>query len=149
MPQRTATEHRTPRKRAAAPAASERRRHVENDDEAPAWRESTEPSIRFVAMWKRAVARAAGDLLRWAKWFAIVDVGAALSACFAPLFTSPLGLARLGILVILVPAVLRALAIAHADQDDAALMKAITIVIGVAAVYFVVRTFLVVQVCSF
>jgi hypothetical protein len=59
-----------------------------------------------------------------------------------------LGLARLAGLVVFVPALLRTLAIRHADREDAELMKAIAVAVGAAAGYLVVRTWVVVRVCS-
>jgi hypothetical protein len=53
-----------------------------------------------------------------------------------------------GALAILVPGVLRTLAIRHATRPDADLVRAVTIAIVLVAVYVAVRTALVVQVCS-
>jgi hypothetical protein len=105
--------------------------------------------MRLLERWKGSVARAERDLFRIGCALALVDIMAALSACFAPLLTSLLGIGRLIALVVFVPAALRGLALRHADRDDADLMKAIAIAIGAAAVYFAVRTAVVVQVCSF
>jgi len=132
----------------ASPAGSEHLRHTEDAGEAHAWQNSTGPMARFVAMWKRGVARAEEDLVRFGCGFALLDVVTALSDCFAPLLTPLLGIARVGGLVVLVPAVLRTLAIAHADREDAELLKAIAIAIGVVALYVAVRTWLVIQVCT-
>ena len=49
---------------------------------------------------------------------------------------------------LVVPAVLRTLAIHHAEREDAELLKAIAIAAGVAGGYVVVRTRVVVQLCS-
>ena len=102
----------------------------------------------MVAMWKRAVVRAEHQIVRFGCWFALLDVVTALSGCYAPFLTPLLGIARLGGLAVLVPAVLRILAIAHADREDSELLKAIAITIGVAAFYVAVRTWVVVQVCT-
>ena len=110
--------------------------------------EGTGPVARMVATWKRAVVRAQERLVLLGGAFVLLDVVAALSACFAPLLAPPLGIARVGVLAVLVPAVLRALAIRHADRTDADLLKAIAVAIGVAAVYLAVRTGFVVEVCS-
>ena len=115
---------------------------------ADAWLDRTGPAMRLVEAWKAAVVRAERELLRVACTFVAVDVLAGLSACFAPFLTSVLGLARVALLVVFVPAVLRGLAIGHADRPDAELLKAIAIAAGVAAVYFVLRTFAVVEVCG-
>lgn len=146
MYRQPAVEPRSGRKTDHPANASEQPRHEWSADEADAWTNRT--AVPFVAMWKRAVARAEAQLLRTAGWFVLLDLGAALSACFIPFVSPLLGFARLGLLVVLVPAVLRTLAIANAERDDAALLKAITVVIGVAALYFVVRTGLVVGVCA-
>jgi len=94
------------------------------------------------------IARAERDLVRFGFALVALDLMAALSACFVPLFTSLLGIARIVGLIVFVPAALRALAIQHADRPDAELMKAIAIAIGAAALYFALRTALVVEVCS-
>lgn len=104
--------------------------------------------MRLVSAWKHAIARNEHDLLRLGAACAALDLLAALSACFAPLLTTLFALARIGALVIFVPATLRLLAIRHADRPDAELLKAIAIAIGVAAVYFAVRTYVVVEVCA-
>lgn len=104
--------------------------------------------MRLFETWKRAVMRAERDLVRGGLWFALVDVVAALSACFVPLVSPLLSFGRIAMLVILVPALLRTLAIRHADRPDADLLKAIAIAVGVAAFYVALRTWLVVQVCS-
>ena len=104
--------------------------------------------MRLFEAWKGAVTRAERELLRVACTFVVIDLLAGLSACFIPFLSSLLGIARIGVLVIFVPAVLRGLAIQHADRPDADLLKAIAIAIGVGAVYFALRTALVVEVCS-
>jgi len=104
--------------------------------------------MRLFEAWKGAVARAERELLRVACTFVVIDLLTGLSACFVPFLTSLLSIARIGVLVIFVPAVLRGLAIQHADRPDAELLKAIAIAAGVAAVYFVLRTFAVVEVCA-
>jgi hypothetical protein len=101
-----------------------------------------------VEAWKGAVARAERDLVRVGCALAAVDLMAALAACFAPPLSPVLGLARLAGLVVFVPALLRTLAIRHADREDAELMKAIAVAVGAAAGYLVVRTWVVVRVCS-
>jgi hypothetical protein len=102
----------------------------------------------MVEAWKGAVARAERDLPRIACAFVLIDIVAALSACFVPLLSSLLGIARVGALVIFVPAVLRGLAIRHAERPDSELLIAIAIAIGAAAAYFAIRTVLVVEVCA-
>lgn len=104
--------------------------------------------MRFVGMWKRAVVRAERDLVRFGGAVALIDVAAALSACFAPWLRFPLVVARLGGLVVLVPAVLRGLAIRHAERDDSDLLIAIAVAIGLAGLYVALRTWLVVEMCE-
>src|SRR5262245_21000625 len=123
-------------------------RPIVDDDEAEAWRDDSEPAGQIVAIWKRAVLQAEGDLLRLGCWFAVLDVATALSGCFLTLLGPALGLARLVALAILVPAFLRTLAMQHARRPDADLLKAIAIAVGVAAVYLAVRTRVVVSMCS-
>jgi hypothetical protein len=139
----------TSRKSHGDPAGSEHHRHDEDGGEAHAWQYDTGPMARLVAVWKRAVRRAEDTLVASAGAFAAVDVVAALSGCYAPLLTPLLNVARAAGLVVLVPAVLRTLAIAHAEREDSELVRAIAIAIGVAALYVAVRTWLVVQMCSF
>jgi hypothetical protein len=102
----------------------------------------------FVARWKRAIARAECELPRSCAAFAVLDVATATSACFVPLVTPLLAVARAVALCVLVPAVLRALAIRHADRPDTDLVKAIAVAVGVAGLYLVVRTAVVVGVCA-
>lgn len=83
-------------------------------------------------MWKRAVAQAGDQLVRLGCAFALLDIVTALSACFLPLLSPLLNIARIGSLVVLVPATLRVLAIRHADREDAELLKAIAVLVGVA-----------------
>ena len=104
--------------------------------------------MRLVEAWKGTIVRAERELLRLGCWLVGIDLAAALSGCFAPILTSLLGLARIGLLLIFVPAVLRGLAIQHADREDSDLVKAIAISIGVAALYLALRTWAVVRVCS-
>lgn len=104
--------------------------------------------MRFVVMWKRAVMRAEERLVASGCALALLDVVTALSACFAPLLTTLLGVARLAGFIVFVPAVLRALAIQHAEREDAELLQAIAVAVGVAALYFALRTYFVVAVCS-
>lgn len=104
--------------------------------------------MRFVAIWKRAVERAERRLLQLGGMLAALDVLTALSACFVPLLAPLLNVARAAGLVVFVPAVLRALAIRHADREDAELLKAIAIAVGVAACYVAARTWIVIQVCA-
>jgi len=127
---------------------SEQRRHAENDDEAPAGSEDTGAIGRLIERWKHAVARAEHDLLRYACALALLDVMAALSGCFVPFLSPVLGVGRLVGIAVVAPAVLRALAIAHADREDAELVKAITVVVCLVGVYVVVRTWVVVEVCA-
>ena len=133
-------------------AASEQRRHAENgtDDggEAHAWQDHTGLVVRLVAIWKGAVERTSEELIRFGCWLAVLDVVTTLSGCFVPLLGPLLGLARLGGLIVFVPAVLRSFAIRHADQEDSELVKAIAVAVGVAAVYVAVRTRIVVEVCA-
>jgi hypothetical protein len=136
------------RKSEVVPAGSVHPRHEEDVREADAWRESTEPAMRIVAALKGAIVRAERELLRVGCWLVGLDVAAEISACYVPFLTSLLSLARLGVLVLFVPALLRGLAIQHADRPDSDLLKAIAIAIGVAAVYFGLRTYVVVQVCG-
>ena len=86
--------------------------------------------------------------MRYACALALLDVMAALSGCFAPLLSPLLGVGRILGVIVLAPAVLRSLAIAHADREDADLLKAITVVVGVVGVYVLLRTWVVVEVCS-
>jgi hypothetical protein len=136
------------RKPAVSTRGSEQRRHAENDDEARAGSEDTGAIGRLVERWKYAVARAERDLLRYACALALLDVMAALSGCFVPFLSPLLGIGRLVGVIVLAPAALRALAIAYADREDAELVKAITIVVCLVAVYVLVRTWVVVEVCS-
>ena len=73
---------------------------------------------------------------------------AALSGCFLPFVAPILSVGRLVGLAVVGPAVLRTLAVAHADREDAELLKAITVVVGMVGVYILVRTWIVVEVCS-
>jgi hypothetical protein len=104
--------------------------------------------MRIVRAWKRAVRQAELELVRFGSWFVLLDVAGGLASCFVPILASPLALARLGAIAILGPALLRTLAIRHADRTDADLMKAVAIALGVATLYMVLRTALVVEVCS-
>jgi uncharacterized membrane protein YjjB (DUF3815 family) len=99
-------------------------------------------------MWKRAVARSEEELVRLGCALAVLDVVTVLSACFAPLLSTPLAIVRVAGLIVFVPAVLRAMAIRYADRPDAELVKAIALAVGAAALYVAVRTGFVVQVCS-
>jgi hypothetical protein len=148
MPPPTAARRGSERKSEIVAAGSVQRRHEESGPEADAWRNDTGPAKRILDRWKGYVVRAERDLLRIGCGLVLLDVAAALSACFVPLLTSLLGLARIVGLVVFVPAALRALAIRHADRPDADLMKAIAIALGAAALYFALRTALVVEVCS-
>jgi len=121
---------------------------VENDDEARAWSDDTGTTGRLLTKWKYAVARAEHDLLRYAFGLALLDVMAALSGCFVPFLAPLLSIGRLLGLAVVAPAVLRVLAMAHADREDAELLKAITIVVAMLAVYVLVRTWIVVEVCT-
>ena len=116
--------------------------------EADAWPDRTGPAIGALHAWKRAVAQTDGRLVRLGCWFMALDMVTALSACFAPAIESILTIARLGAILILVPAALRTLAIQHAEREDADLVKAIAIAVGAAAVYLVLRTTVVVEVCA-
>jgi hypothetical protein len=136
------------RKSAVSTRGSEQHRHAENDDEARAWSEDTGASGRLVEKWKVAVARAERDLLRYACALALLDVMAALSGCFAPFLSPFLGIGRIVGVIVVAPAVLRALARAHADREDAELLKAITVVVGIVGVYVLLRTWVVVEVCT-
>ena len=104
--------------------------------------------MRLLKPWKRVVARVERELMFFGSWFLLLDVLAGLAACFVPLVSPLLGIARLGALAILVPALLRTLAIRHAEESDSELVKAIAIAFGLAAAYVAVRTFFVVEVCS-
>ena len=132
------------RKQRDLTAGSEHHRQSGNDAEAHDWWDGT----GFVGRWKRAVVRAERDLLRFGTAVALLDVVTALSVCFAPLLRPIFFVVRLGALTVLIPAVLRALAIAHADRDDSDLVKAIAIAIGLTGAYIAVRTYVVVQMCS-
>jgi hypothetical protein len=101
----------------------------------------------LVVRWKRAVTRAECELPRSCATFALLDVATATSSCFVPLVTPLLVVARAAALCVLVPAVLRALAIRHADRPDTELMKAIAVAVVAAGLYLVVRTVIVVEVC--
>lgn len=136
------------RKADERPSDSVHQRHEPSGDDADAWPDDTGPAARLLAAWKHAIARNEHDLLRLAGAFALVDVAAALSACFVPFFSGLLGVARWGLLVVFVPACLRLMAIRHADRPDAELVIAIAVAVGVGAVYFAVRTAIVVQVCA-
>ena len=72
----------------------------------------------------------------------------ALSGCFAPFLSPILGAGCILALIVVAPAVLRALALAHAEREDAELLKAITVVVGIVGVYFIVRTWIVIGVCG-
>ena len=148
MPHSTAAGGEGQRKPAVSARGSEQRRHAENDDEARAWSEDTGAIGRLVEKWRYAVARAEHDLLRYACALALLDVMAELSGCFASFLSPVLRLGRILGVIVLAPAVLRTLAIAHADREDADLLKAITIVVGIVGVYVIVRTWIVVEVCS-
>ncbi len=119
-----------------------------NGRQADAWRDGTEQAVRVVGMWRRAVVRAEADLVRSACAFAVLDVATVLSSCFAR-FVWPLFLAaRLAALIVIVPAVVRALGIRNAKGTDADFVKAITVAVLVAGVYLAIRTVAVVEVCS-
>jgi hypothetical protein len=148
MPHSTAAGREGQRKPAVSTRGSEQRRHAENDDEARAWSNGTGTIERLVEKWKYAVARAEHDLLRYACALALLDVMEALSGCFAPFLSPFLFVGRLVGVIIVAPAVLRTLAIAHADREDAELLKAITVVVGIVGVYVLLRTWVVVEVCS-
>ncbi len=148
MPRHTAVRRGSERKSEVVAAGSVRRRHEESGREADAWQVDTGPARGMAAWWTGYIVRAERDLIRVGFALMLLDVVAALSACFVPLLTSLLGIARIVGLVVFVPAALRALAIQHADRPDAELLKAIAIALGAAALYFVLRTALVVQVCS-
>jgi hypothetical protein len=148
MVQRPAARPGNQRKLSVTVSGSVQRRHMVNDREAQAWRDGREHAWPLVGRWKRAIIRAERQLGRFGCWCALLDVITALSGCFAPILTMPLNIARVASLTILVPAVLRALAIRHADKPDAELVKAIAVAVGVAALYVAVRTAFVVQVCS-
>jgi Flp pilus assembly protein TadB len=136
------------RKPASSTRGSEQRRHAENDAEARAWSDDTGTIGRLVERWKHAVARAEHDLLRYACALALLDVMAALCGCFLPWVSPLLSIGRLVGAAVVAPAVLRALARSHADREDAELLKAITIVVSLLAVYVLVRTWIVVKVCA-
>jgi len=104
--------------------------------------------MRLVKVWKRLVTQAEVELFFFGSWFLALDVAAGLVACFVPLVAPLLGIARVGALAILVPALLRSLAMRHADESDTELVKAIAIAFGLAAAYVAVRTFFVIEVCS-
>jgi hypothetical protein len=148
MPHSTAAGREGQRKPAVSTRGSEQPRHAENDDEARARSEDTGTIGRLIEKWTYAVARAEHDLLRYACALALLDVMAELSGCFASFLSPVLRLGRILGVIVLAPAVLRTLAIAHADREDADLLKAITIVVGIVGVYVIVRTWIVVEVCS-
>ncbi len=77
-----------------------------------------------------------------------LDLATESARCFAPVLCPPLGLARLAALAVFVPALLRRLAIEHAERDDADLVKAVAVAVVIAAVYVVLRTRAVVGVCG-
>ena len=129
-------------------ASSVQDRHDDDGDGADAFADATAPVVRLVAMWKRSIARSGSDLVRFGCWLALLDFATGLSGCFAPLLTTLLEVARIVGLAILVPAVLRVLALRHADRSDADLLKAVAIGIGAAVLYVVVRTAVVVEICS-
>ena len=101
-----------------------------------------------VARWKAAVVRAERRLVRFGCMLVAVDLVAAASGCFAPALGTLLSLGRLAGLIVFVPAVLRTLAIRHAERPDAEWLQSIAVAIGVAAAYFAVRTMLVVRACA-
>jgi hypothetical protein len=146
MPRHTAARTESTRNAGDGAAGSVHPRHEAGGREADAWRDRTGPVERLLDRWKDAVRRA--DLVRFGSLLIALDLVAALSACFAPRLTSTLAIGRLVALVIFVPAVLRTLAMRHADRPDAELLKAIAVAIGVAGVYFVLRTYLVVEICA-
>jgi hypothetical protein len=130
------------------PADSVHGRHPTNEPNGSAWSDGTEPAMRLVGAWKRAVRQAELELVRFGSWFALLDVVGGFASCFVPMLSPLIAVARLGAIAVLGPALLRTLAIRHADRTDADLMKAIAIAFGVAAVYLIARTMLVVEVCS-
>ena len=144
MAQRAHAGPERPRKTHAFVGDSEQDRQSGDEHEARDWSTST----GFAAQWMRAVVRAEHDLLRYGAALAVLDVVTALSACFVPWLRPVLVVARFGVLVVVIPAALRALAIQHADREDSELVKAIAVSIGLAAAYIAVRTYLVVQMCS-
>ena len=148
MPPPTAARRGSERKSEVVAAGSVQRRHEQGGHEADAWRDGIAPVKRMADRFKGYIVRAERDLVRVGCALVLIDLVAALSACFVPFFTSLLGIARIIGLVVFVPAALRALAIQHADRPDADLMKAIAIAIGAAGIYFALRTYLVVEVCS-
>jgi hypothetical protein len=119
-----------------------------NAREAHAGRNGTAPALPLVGRWKRAIVRSEPELVRLGCKVALLDVVTASSACFAPLLVIPLNIARVASLVVFVPAVLRALALRYADRPDAELVTAIAVAVTATAVYVVVRTMFVVQVCA-
>ena len=131
-----------------SPAPSEQARHADDGREPDAWQDDTAPAMRLVAVWKRGVVRAQAQLVGWGCAVALLDVVAAWSACVVPLLSPVLSIARMAGLAVLVPAILRALAMQHADREDAELVKAIAVAVGVAALYIVVRTRIVVGLCA-
>ena len=148
MPHSTAAGRERQRKPAVSTRGSEQHRHAENDDEARAWSGNTGAIGRLVEKWKFAVARVEHDLLRYACALALLDIMAELSGCFAPFLSLFLGVGRIVGVIVVAPGVLRALAIAHADREDAELLKAITVVIGIVGVYVLLRTWIVGEVCA-
>jgi len=135
----------TPERGAAGPV---QRRRTGDDDAAHAWPDTPAIAVRVVAAWQRAVARAERDLVRLGCWFALLDVATGLSACFVPTLTSALILARAGALIVLVPAGLRRLANRCAEQPGVELLRSLAIALGVAALYLMMRTGVVVEVCG-
>jgi hypothetical protein len=104
--------------------------------------------MRVVRAWKGYVARAENERVRVGSGVIHHDVIAGFASCGLPRVAPHRAGARVAALVIQVPALLRTLAIRHADRPDTELIKSITIAVGLATMYVVVRTYLVVEVCS-
>ena len=92
--------------------------------------------------------QASGDLARAGGRVVVLDLATESARCFVPTVAPLLSVARTVALVVFVPALLRRLAIEHAERDDADLVKAIAVAVGIAAVYVLLRTSAVVGVCG-
>jgi hypothetical protein len=148
MPTRPAIRRESPARTEPPAAEPVRHRHGEDARAAFAPRDGTASASGLVARWKQAVVDGGDRLVQLVGVFAALDLLTATSECFVPVVSPLLNVARIGVLAVLVPAVLRMLAIRHADHEDAELLKAIAVAFGLATLYVVVRTGLVVGICA-
>lgn len=146
-PQETAYTTR-PRKPGLRLADAVRRRRGDDGEQAPASPDATAPAGRVVALWRRTVDDAETQLVPYACRLAALDLATGLSACYAPLLTPLLSLIRLAALVVLVPAGLRVLLRARPGEDGTRVLQRLTLALAAAALYLLVRTSVVVGICS-